>query len=218
MFFWLLVSVMLIIALGIIVYPLRGAKTIAFVTSVIIAVLALCIYAHIGSYKALRQYWRIQAESTQVKAALAKIKSPQQLIDQLQQHLTQDPNSAEGWFLLGKLYVDTGQVLLAQKALSRSYQLSPHNVDYVLTYVQADFFANGRKLSPDDVALLAPILKRDPNNVNAINLLAIDAYLQHHYQTAVSYWERLLLIFPPDSADSKAVLQMIAKAQKNITR
>ena len=80
------------------------------------------------------------------------------------------------------------------------------------------FFANGRKLSPDDVALLAPILKRDPNNVNAINLLAIDAYLQHHYQTAVSYWERLLLIFPPDSADSKAVLQMIAKAQKNITR
>lgn len=212
-YFWTLVGCMLITAVGIVCYPLQASKTVAFILSAIIVTVSLFIYSRIGDYGGVQRYWQIQTESAQVKAALARVKNPQQLIVQLQQHLKQDPTSAEGWFLLGKLYIDTGQVDLANNALNRAYRLSPHNDVYVLAYVQADFFAHGRRLTPEDVALLAPILKHDPNNVNVINLFAIDAYLQHHYQTAVSYWERLLAIFPPDSDDSKAVLQMIAKAQ-----
>lgn len=211
--FWIIISMMIVAALGFGVYPLRHSKITACLIMICIPVIALFVYLRVGDYQGLKQYEQLRAESAQVKSMLAHIKNPAQLIDQLRQHLQHDPNSAEGWFLLGRLYSDNNQWAQAKSALSRAYQLSPHNEQYVLSYVQADFFVNNRRLSLEDVALLAPILKHDPNNVNAINLLAIDAYLQHHYQTAVSYWERLLAIFPPDSGDSKAVLQMIAKAQ-----
>lgn len=214
--FWFFAGLMIFIALGFVVYPLRRSKIAAFLVILLVSIIALLVYSRAGDYKGLKQYWQLKEESFQVKSALSHIKSPQQLIDQLKDHLQKNPTSAQGWFLLGKLYLDTSQFIQAKEALNRARQLSPNNESYVLSYVQADFFVNNKRLSPEDAALLAPILKHDPTNVNAINLLAIDAYLQHHYRVAITYWERLLLIFPSDSDDSKAVLQMIAKAQKNI--
>ena len=56
--------------------------------------------------------------------------------------------------------------------------------------------------------------KLDASMVNAINLLAIDAYHKHHYTQAVNHWNRLLTLFPVNSPDSKDILKMIALAQK----
>lgn len=214
--FWTIVSLMILAALGFIIYPLRNSRIAVCLILLFIPIMALYLYSRVGDYQGLKEYKQLQDRSIQAKLILSNIKNTQQLIDQLKAHLQHNYSSAQGWFLLGKLYSDQHQWVQAKQAFHQAYQLSPHHESYILSDVQSDFFVNNKHLTLEDIALLAPILKRDPKNVMVINMLAIDAYLQHHYHTAVVYWERLLLIFPADSNDSKTVLQMIAKAQKSI--
>ena len=69
-------------------------------------VIALGLYLSFGDSRRLAQVWAAQRQNGEVAQQMAKIKDPQELITQLRDHLRQDPRSGEGWYLLGKLYLD----------------------------------------------------------------------------------------------------------------
>ena len=195
----------------------RPAKITTLITLVLFCAVAAFAYYKDGDSHGLFHYWALLQEAKVVKAEIKKIKNPQQVINQLIAHLNAYPDSPKGWYLLGRLYFGAGNYAKAYSPLLKAHQLQPNNIEYTVAYAQVEFFHNNRKLSAKTAALLKHVLKKMPYNVGAINLLAINAYVEKDYQTAVNYWERLIPAFQPGSPDSQALLGMIAKAQKHLS-
>lgn len=220
--FWFILIMMALIAVLFIAIPLfkkpslKPASKSAILVILCLPIFAFLLYLHWGSSEKLKEYWVIQDRAEQVKQELAKYKNPQQVINRLKAHLNQFPNSAKGWYLLGRIYLTTQHYHQSVKALAKANRLDPNNIKIATVYAQALFFDNHRQLSKKALMLLERVVSQSPNNINANNLLAINAYNQGHYQQAIEYWEKLLPLFEPGSKDSQALLSMIARAEKQL--
>jgi cytochrome c-type biogenesis protein CcmH len=218
--FWIILTLLTLLAWGLILWPLyrkptmpisKGAKLVIFIFPLVI----LGVYVFRGNSGQIRQYesWRQQSHAVQEQMAL--LKNPQELIARMRQHLQEHPQSAQGWYLLGKLYLDQHQYSEAQDALNHAHELKPDSAEYILYLAKADFFKEGGRLSTSMEALLQTVLESSlSERADAFNLLAVNAYRRQDFHQAVQYWQRALAIVPPDSPDSRALLDMISQAQK----
>lgn len=176
-------------------------------------IFAMGLYLLFGNSHQLQQFWFWQRQNAEVQEQVAAIKNPQQLIDQLQAHLQQDPQSAEGWRLLGRLYLDQRQYAHAESALTQAHRLQPKNSETVLALAKANFFNHHGHLTPSMEKQLGDVLESLAGSVDALNLLAVNAYRKKDFRKAVSYWQRALSLVQLNSPDSRALLDMISQAQ-----
>jgi cytochrome c-type biogenesis protein CcmH len=182
----------------------------------IVPIVALMLYLHWGDSKQVQQLLVSQDNIAQAAKLRAQLGSPQQVILQLQQHLQQTPQSSEGWYLLGRLYASQQQLNDASTAFAHAYQLAPQNVDILMNYAEVLSLQNNDHITNQAAKMLQEILILQPDNDAARNLLAIYAYQQKDYQTAIKYWEKILPHYSVNSSDGQAISQAIAKTQKLI--
>lgn len=214
---------MTILAIGIVLYPLLHSwedtkKPLIMCVFILIAfpLFSLTVYYFAGSSNRLEKYWILKSEAAIVKKELAKIKNPSQIILKLKHFLGQQPNHPKGWYLLGRLYLGMKKYSQAVTSLEKAYQLKPNNHSYAVAYSEALFFQHHQKLSPKALIILNKVIQQDPFNVAAINLLAINSYLEKNYQTAIGDWKKLLSKLPSNSADKQMLLSMIQQAQRHL--
>lgn len=181
---------------------------------ILFPLLVIAVYWVFGGSRQLDQFWSWQRQETQVQQEMAKLTGPQELIARLQDHLRAAPQSAEGWYLLGKLYLDQQQYAQAQASLDKAYQLQPNSAEIFIALAKADFFNHQQHLTPAIATQLNNMIESLPQPVDALNLLAVNAYRQQNYHSAVGYWQRALTFVPAGSPDSRALLDMIAQAEK----
>ncbi len=205
-------------ALMLVIVPLVKRKSYWMTLFIAIAfpIVSLALYFYWGSSQQLFHYWALQKESARVQLAMAKIKSPEEVVNQLKEHLRQHPDSPHGWYLLGRLYFSLNHYGEAVGALKKAYELDSNKTEYATTYAEALFFNNGKHLTSNVTELLQSVLRHNPLDINANNLLALNAYNNGNYRLAVQYWEKLLPLFPPGSKDSQTLLSMISRAQKEL--
>ena len=185
----------------------------ALLLLIVFPVAALLLYLHWGASQKLQQAELLQKRVAVVKAEIEKTGSPIAIIDALKSRLQQHPQSARGWFLLGRLYMSNQQYQDAVEVFAKANQLQPKQPGIMVSYVQAQFFSDQRVLKPAGRKLIQQALSIQPNNINAINLLAVDAYNHNDYQKALRYWLRLMPLIPPHTKDAKVLNAMIEKAQ-----
>jgi len=183
----------------------------------ILPCLAMFAYWQWGNSQGLTKAVILQQQAIAAEKLRAELSTPDQVIAKLKQHLVQNPTSAQGWYLLGRLYMSVQQFPAATAAFAQAQQLQPNNPTILFQYAQALYFKQNSLVGkPTD--LLKRLLKLDPHNDLALNLLAVAAYQQHDYQTALNYWEQLLPKYAPDSSDGQALLKAIASAQAALTK
>lgn len=175
---------------------------------------ALAFYHDSTSYQQFTHWLTSKQQFTAVQKLRGELGTPQQVIAKLKQHLQQDPQSAQGWYLLGRLYTSQQQFQEATMAFAHAYALQPKNPDIIFQYAQI-LYLTQHSLAGKPTTLLQQLLQLEPNNDLAVNLLAVAAYQQHDYQHAITLWERLLPNYPVNSPDGKALLNAIAQAQKD---
>jgi cytochrome c-type biogenesis protein CcmH len=221
--FWCAIGVMSLIAMAFIAMPLlRSEKTIlnypiTMGAIVLLPIVAILFYWQVGSSSTLNQYFVLQKQAAAAQAMQRSLGTTQQIIAALKQHLVEDPKSARGWYLLGRVYVTQNQMDDAVAAFAKAYQLTPNDVDVMFQYAQALYLVQ-HSLQGMPNELLQKILQHDPQNDLAINLYAVAAYQAGDYQNAIYYWEKLLPKYAPTSTDGKALLDMIAKAQNALVK
>lgn len=214
--FWLIIAVMTLAAGCFLAFPLIKSKTQPiFSTALLLSTVlfAIPVYLKLGASTGVTEQLVAEQKAQDVKVALAKMGSNENIIKALLQRLQENPNSAQGWYLLGRMYLIGQHYENAFQAFAKANQLQPHHIDTMLSYAESSYFYHHQTLNPDAQALLNEILSIESDNIDAINLLAINAYQQAHYQQAIDYWEKLLEKFPSDSEDEKALLAMIHNAQ-----
>lgn len=220
---WFFISGLLCVALLFVCYPLLKSqkKSRLIICSLIFAVFFLSIasivvYLKKSGYDAWRHYQSAQDETRYAFSVLKTIKSPQMVIDQLHAYLKNDPNHAKGWYLLGRLYLGEMHYRAALDAFSQAMKGDHKKSAYHIAYVQADFLCRHGRLTPQEIIFLKSILSRRDNYVEAMNLLAMNAYHQKQFAMAIQDWEKLRPLFSHNSASAHAVLKMIAMAQQQV--
>lgn len=181
---------------------------------VLVPLLSVLLYAHWGSYTKVQQAKQVQTHLAEVKASISQSGSRQSLISEFEQHLREKPQDAKGWYLLGKLTLRDGRVKEAIKALRQSNALKPNDPETLLALAEALMVANNNVLTSESQVLLEKVLEVSSNAIEALNLLAIHAYNKGQYNQAVSYFERLLPYYSPESEEGQRLLKIIARAQK----
>lgn len=215
--FWTLIGLLTIGATLFIAIPLLRVRSNRSRFSIILIgffpLIAVGLYWIIGNSKSLNQLWTAQQNHLAIQNQLASITDSQQLINLLQSRLKKTPQSAEGWFLLGKLYLLKQRYGEAKQAFTHATKLEPKNKDYKIILAKA-IFLNKKHLPPAIEELLKNMLKSEPQQTEILNLLAVNAYQRKDYRLAVNYWQQILPLVQPDSNDSHVLLDMIWQAQR----
>lgn len=200
-----------------IVYPLIRRHLIASLLLVpVIFSMAFTGYYFWGGFGKWQEYIQHQEKHEQAEAMLKAIKSPQELIDKLRAKLDDTPKSAKGWYLLGRLYAGQNEKQKAVDAFAKAYQFYPHEEQYAVNYAQSLWQLNNRQFTAQITEIFNKLLKNNPNQPDALAMLAMNAYVSHAYEDAISYWQRLLKLAPPQSDEALAIRKAIAKAEGKI--
>ncbi|KTC65904.1 cytochrome c-type biogenesis protein (plasmid) [Legionella adelaidensis] len=200
------------IALVLAFYPLRKTKSISILAIFLLAGI-VAAYWQWGGFKSWQLYEKELTKKAQVQALLKQIKDPDELITKLQEKLKDNPNSAKGWYLLGRIYASKGEWEQAEKAFKIAYQLKPHQVKYILNLGQSIWQRNHQEFTPASRKLFKKILEIDKNQPDALAMLAMDAFMSHDYEIAINYWQKLLTLAPENSEESRMIRKAIARAE-----
>ena len=184
--------------------PARRASrsALAVVMSLAIPLFAISLYGLVGSPQVLSPQAPEQANV---------------LLKQLEQHLEQNPQDAEGWSVLGRAYHEMERYSDASAAFEKASTVAPGNAQLFADHADALARANGGRLDGKPIALLTRALEIDPKNIKALALLGAAAYDGGDYRRASDYWQRLLAQLTPGSEEAGLVQQRVSEARTRAT-
>ncbi len=180
---------------------------------VIVGGIAVCLFA-----MALYFAWTTPGTSTGPQTAKEIGMSPEHvaMIKTLSARLEQNPNDGKGWAMLARSYAVLGRYQEALPAYEKAANLLPNDAVLLVDYAEILATANGKNLQGKPSEIIKSALLIDPNNIKGLNLIGIAAYQAGDYAHAVSYWEKLLQLLPPDSPNAKKINASIATARARI--
>lgn len=207
----LLIGLLLLLslALGLMLYPLRQSRKWWLLWIPMVIVFLVVGYWRWGGWRELRQYQQQQIKQQYAQKLLQSMHGPEGIIKALLEKLQKTPNSAEGWFLLGRLYTSQQQWEKACKAFEQSHRLQPDNDKTTVHYAQSLWECNHQRFDSHIRDLLEAVLQHDPNQPDALAMLAADAFQRKANQQAKQYWQRLLKQLPPQSDEARAFRRAI---------
>jgi cytochrome c-type biogenesis protein CcmH/NrfG len=217
MIFWFAVVGMTLLALAFLVLPFtktsRKNAVYVFIAALLFSALAIGLYLRLGAHTPLVAYLEQTQKNKLLEGEIKKLGSLQNIILTLEKKVKAHPDS-EGWILLGRLYLKNQAFAQAVDAFAQANQLTPHQPEILVAYAESIYFAHHGVLTPQAKQLLAEVLQQEPNQPDALNLSAMDAYTRGDMQTARVYWKKLLPQLQEGSEAQKMVLQRIAEAEK----
>lgn len=122
-----------------------------------------------------------------------------QMVARLEQRLKEQPNDPQGWARLGRSYDVLGREDDAHQAFARAYKQAPENAEIIAAYAGFLMSRDPARMSSETVSLFRKLHALEPQHPGALWALGFAAYQQKSYSEAVSYWDQLLKLLPPDS-------------------
>lgn len=183
-----------------------GGK-IPLVSALLVPVLGVALYLHWGALD--------QVEQTRQLAAMQP-QSIEEMTARLEQTVNQQPDSAEGWYFLGRTYMAQERAGDAAKAFERAVEIAGRAPELLGQWAQALYFAEGKQWNEQLQGLTDEALKADPEEVTSLGLLGIAAYESQRYADAVRYWERLVAVLPEQDPSRAAIAGGIERARQQM--
>ncbi len=139
-----------------------------------------------------------------------------QMVDRLATRLKDNPNDFAGWAKLARAYKVQGRTAEAEQAyaktgtlLTTDPDLMTQYADLIATRTQGDF-----KGKPQE--LINKALSVNPKHPVALMMAGQAAYRAGDYARAITHWETVLTVLPPNSPDSAQVKAEIADAKTKL--
>lgn len=133
------------------------------------------------------------------------------LTDELARRLEAEPDNLEGWLLLARSRLGTGQAAEALSAYARVLELSPDEPDLLVEYANALSRQQGRSLAGKPTELIERALALAPDNLNALALGGAAALQRGQPRQAQAYWTHLRDLTPEGSPDRTRIEALLAR-------
>jgi len=133
----------------------------------------------------------------------------------LTRRLQDEPNSMEGWVMLGRVQRARGHFEEAAEAYGKALSLSR---DDNLSIERAEVLAqkNGGSFAGEPWSIIQRVLTADPHHLNALFLAGSASFAEMNYQAALRYWERAREVVPAESPDAPELDRAIAEAREKM--
>jgi cytochrome c-type biogenesis protein CcmH len=165
-----------------------GALGVAAI-GVLLPLLTLAFYLAIGSPQLINGATAQQQDPAPHGEAPGQ-QSVEQLVQKLAERLQQQPENAEGWFLLGRSYMNLGRYAEAVEAFNRVDELQPDTPAVLLALANAAAMAQGGRIGGRPEELVNRVLAQDGANTVALWLAGIAAEERGEFTKALEYWKR----------------------------
>ena len=134
----------------------------------------------------------------------------------LRTKLADTPEDATGWMLLGRVSGAMNRVDSAIQAFEKSLEYDPNNIGTLSSYAQALLMTGQEQQVLQAKYVLLQILNVEPDNTNAMGVLAIVASELGDKALALENWQRLVAFIPQSDPNYMAVKQRIVNLQAEL--
>jgi len=205
-------------------YDLDGAETaattehassalsrwaLALVLAIVVPAATVLAYLEIGRTDLIDQ----RQTSAMADGANAEAASLEELVQQLEKRLEQEPANIDGWMMLSRTYLAMGRLNAGAKAMERAYALAPNEVELKIAYAEVLGLADPNKsLLGRPAELIAEALAQDPTNSNARWFSGLVAFQRGQYQAARTTWQSILDELAPESEEADNLRKMMDEA------
>ncbi|KSW23151.1 MULTISPECIES: c-type cytochrome biogenesis protein CcmI [unclassified Pseudomonas] len=184
----------------------RLGRAAPLLAAVLLPLLGLGLYLHWGASEKLA----LSRELAEPPHSMAE------MTERLEKAVQAQPDSAEGWYFLGRTYMTQERFEDAAKAFERAANLSGRQSEVLGQWAQALYFANGKKMAGTAQALADEALKQNPEEVTTLGLMGISAFEDQRYADAADYWQRLVAALPADDPSRAAIQSGIERARQHL--
>lgn len=169
------------------------------------AVGASGLYAWLGTPEGIRQPGQATTEEDpgSVSEAMAR----------LEERLREEPDNLEGWMLLGRSRMATGNAAGAVEAYRRARRMAPNEPVILVALAEAIAQQNDHRLAGEPETLLEEALRFDPANQRALWFAGIAGWQRGDFQGAADHWDKLLKLVDPESEVAASVRQQLEAAR-----
>ncbi|CAH0534074.1 hypothetical protein VST7929_01975 [Vibrio stylophorae] len=191
----------------------------------VVLLVALCygLYWQLGSYGEVRQWQQaslrlpelVQRQQETTWAPLTDAEQ-EQLILALRTELDKNPKDVDGWLTLGEVALNSRDLVTAIGATHKAYLLEPNSPLTQLAYAQSLLLSNDEASHQQARQLLRTVLSQDHQNLQALSLLAFDAFQRQAYQEAIGAWQVMKQLMPAGDSRQLMLDRSIAKAQAEL--
>lgn len=186
------------------------------ITTVGVAVVSVSLYGLWGDAKglhALTAYEQIQHtlielqhEKTLTQAVVSE------RLENLQRTLPEHPLL---WQRMGDIHLELTGAQSALKAYRTALSLEPTNKELMHRVLYVSSLMKQGELQLEELTLITQLLDANPNDLPALNLLAMDAYKKGNYQMALDFWEEILTLTEPQAEFERATLKKVIAQAKS---
>lgn len=175
----------------------KSAIAVALVSLLVLPGAAYYLYQEWGAMDRVEQYLAMQQMEQSDAGRQAQMSD---LVAQLRDRLEAAPDNPDGWAMLGQSYMRLEQYQEAAWAFRQLAKVVDGNDQAEAVALglsaQALFFDSQGAMTEAVTDAIRQARSLNPDEVNALGLLGINAFSQQNYREAIEYWERIVTVAP----------------------
>lgn len=198
---------------------------IAALAFLMIPIISLSIYGVEGTNEHIQRWMAVEPELNELLDAVLAGKADPEAAQQYSMidfiHALQRKAQSEGdnpvrWFQLGVTYLRAESPQFAEVALRRAHYLDADNSEYAIAHAQSLMALNQGALTAESERLLREVIDKNPNQVDALMMLAMGAFASGNYEGAIQGWTELLSRGNGEGEGAKILERSIAMARQRL--
>ena len=194
--------------------PRNPARALAIVLAIVVPLTSFALYTIIGQPKAMLPQDQLASKDN---GEFGVIRS-ETALQELEAKLAKNPENPDGWLVLGRSYAELQRYPDAVRAYKKLVELVPNEAQIWTNYADALAMSNNQSLLGEPTKLIDKALALDPENVTALALGGSAAMERGDYVAAVTHWQKLLSLLPPDYQDIQMIKDGLAQARDFLSK
>lgn len=188
------------------------AKMLALLLAVMLPVASVLLYARIGNINAL-----LPQQQSGPAEGFGVLRS-EAALQELEKKLEKQPENPDGWWQLARSYNELKRYADAVRAFEQLVRLVPNESQIWASYADVYAMNNNKSLLGEPTRFLNKALELDGKNTFALALSGSAAMERGDYVAAITHWQNLVDLMPPDSPELQMIREGIKQAQEFLAK
>ncbi len=187
---------------------------------VLLIVISAGFYLKVGGYSQVMAWNQVKFQLPELRErVMNEDKAPLSMEEiarlglGLRTSLQEDPRNINDWMMLGRIGVALRNMTTATQAYAHAYQLAPDEPSVKLGYAEVMIRSNDPEDNKRATLLLREVIKKDHANLQALSLLAFNAFEQGDFNQAIGAWQIMLKLLPENDERREIITRSIAQAK-----
>ncbi len=179
----------------------------------VVPVLSIGLYLQLGEYRVITNPALAEVDTRRTQANNQDM-SIEAMLERLKQRLRDNPEDAEGWFMMGRTLLSMNLIDQAVAAFQRTHDLVGDQPGVMFTLADALAMQNNGVMSGDPEDLVLRGLQLSPTDPTGLWLAGLAAEQRKDYKAAHAHWLSLLPFIAEDAESSAEVNRLLAEMEK----